>query len=282
MRDGPRLQSLLDEHRMLLLRGVPTNPGLQLRLSHQLGRLVANTAHSSTRFGLAPEMRTESSRAHPDTGVRHLDAYSVHWHSDLSWAGVPSDYTVLLAVGAEGTSESTAIADTRAGYATLPAAYRERIANWRACHHVQRSRALRHPAGETDNSLQPASTGHRWQDYPRMMRPWVVWKYRSAAPQSGGSGGSLHRVVQQDKASGKPYVYLGDHAYALQGFTEAEGLAEVDRLNRQITEHEHVYQHEWRPGDLLIFNNRSLLHRRERNVNARGWRTLRRTLVWRR
>ena len=276
------LHSLLGSHRLLLLRNVPYQLGVQLRVFSRLGQLVARPAASSRWLKSLPDLRIESSNPHPQTGRTQTDSYSHYWHSDLSWAQRPADYTLLFALDVREQSEPTDIADTLGAYANLTADYQQRISAWRAYHHVERSRALRHPPLQAqDSRKQHSPSRDGWSDRGRAFKLWAARRYRSTAPCSGGPCGSLHAVVQSDPGSGRPYVYLGDHAWSLEGFDEKQGMAEIDELNRNITRGEHVYTHQWRQGDLLIINNRSLLHRRVPTPAARGWRTLRRALVWR-
>lgn len=277
MGDAPRLTALLEEHRLVVFRDVQTNPGFQLRISGGLGCLVAKPQPGSRQFLVLPQLRLESNKPASATNVRQVDMYSAYWHSDLSWAEKPADYTLLLALGVEGPTESTVFADTRAGYARLSERCRNLIASWMAYHHVQRSRELRYGFRKTGATAQPVKR-HRW----RLKDRWLAWRYDVAIPQRADPHGSLHSVVQFDQLSGSPYVYLGDHAWALKGFDKTDGLAEIDELNRRITDHDYVYEHCWRFRDLLIFDNRTLLHRRKSVPDLTGSRILRKTLVWRR
>ena len=59
-------------------------------------------------------------------------------------------------------------------------------------------------------------------------------QYDVAVPTPGGPNGSIHSVAQFDHTSGKPYVYLGDHALALCDFEESEGLEELNELDQQM------------------------------------------------
>ena len=150
-----------------------------------------------------------------------------------------------------------------------------------ALHHVARSRSLRHPtvAGAAQPKADANSSGGLES---RLLKLWLAWRYDPVVPRSGGPAGAVHRVVQRDAESGRSYVYLGDHAWGLEGFDEKQGLAEIDELNKRVTDHDGVYQHEWSPKDLLILDNRSLLHRREPEHAGSGARVLRRSLVFRR
>ena len=92
--------------------------------------------------------------------------------------------------------------------------------------------------------------------------------------------GACHPVVVRDPASGLPGVLLGDHAWTLDGFSDAEGRALVEDLQAQVVATAERYVHAWQPGDLVVFDNRTVLHRREARARSSRRRLLRRTVAW--
>ena len=85
-------------------------------------------------------------------------------------------------------------------------------------------------------------------------------------------------LVRRDGFGERPF--LGDHAWCLDGMSGSEGLEQIDAVNAAVTSGEFVYRHTWQPGDLIVFANAFMLHRREPEAGA-GRRVLRRTVVWR-
>jgi alpha-ketoglutarate-dependent 2,4-dichlorophenoxyacetate dioxygenase len=67
-------------------------------------------------------------------------------------------------------------------------------------------------------------------------------------------------VVLEENPYG-PALYLGAHARSIDGMTEAESRALIDRLMAHATEDRFIYSHRWSPGDLLVWDNRAVLHR---------------------
>ena len=67
-------------------------------------------------------------------------------------------------------------------------------------------------------------------------------------------------VVLEENPYG-PALYLGAHARSIDGMTEAESRALIDRLMAHATGDRFIYSHRWSPGDLLIWDNRAVLHR---------------------
>ena len=86
-------------------------------------------------------------------------------------------------------------------------------------------------------------------------------------------------VVRIHPETGRKAIYLGDHAESIVGMDYAEGRKLVDRLNERIVELAHVYVHQWRPRDLMVWDNRCLLHKAQSYDTAREPRVIRRCTV---
>ena len=70
-----------------------------------------------------------------------------------------------------------------------------------------------------------------------------------------------HPLVRTHPETGRKALYLGNHATHIAGMPQAEGCALLAALLAHATRPEFVYAHRWRPGDLVIWDNRVLLHR---------------------
>ncbi|MBV8889572.1 MAG: TauD/TfdA family dioxygenase [Alphaproteobacteria bacterium] len=77
----------------------------------------------------------------------------------------------------------------------------------------------------------------------------------------GRRPGVDHPLVRTHPDTGRPALYLGNHAAHLLGLSEAEGAALLAELLAHATQPDFVYVHRWRPGDLVMWDNRCLLHR---------------------
>src|SRR5690606_25105512 len=87
-----------------------------------------------------------------------------------------------------------------------------------------------------------------------------------------------HPIVRR-AADGRPALYIGGHASHIVGMPVEEGRALLAELLRHATEPHYVYSHPWRPGDLVIWDNRCTLHRAAPFDDLRYRRDLRRTTV---
>ncbi len=70
-----------------------------------------------------------------------------------------------------------------------------------------------------------------------------------------------HPLVRTHPETGAKTLYIGNHASHIQGLPEAEGDTLLQELLDHATQPQFVYQHTWRVGDLVIWDNRCLLHR---------------------
>ena len=75
----------------------------------------------------------------------------------------------------------------------------------------------------------------------------------------------VQRLVRTNPATGARNYYVGSHAREVVGWGRAEGRALLDDLLARATRARDIYSHRWRVGDVLIWDNRCLLHR------GRGW-----------
>jgi alpha-ketoglutarate-dependent 2,4-dichlorophenoxyacetate dioxygenase len=124
----------------------------------------------------------------------------------------------------------TEFVSTRAGWRDLDPGLKARARDAVLWHRFSHSRARIDP----ELARQPQIT--KWQDQ--------AW-----------------RAVWPNPASGAEALYIASHAYAVEGMEEAEGATLIDDLIAAMTRPESVYTHRWSPGDVLIWDERALLHR---------------------
>ena len=68
-------------------------------------------------------------------------------------------------------------------------------------------------------------------------------------------------MVRQNPVNKKKNLFLGAHASYVEGLALAEGRVLIAELNQKIVETEFVYSHSWKKDDLVIWDNRTVLHR---------------------
>jgi taurine dioxygenase len=73
--------------------------------------------------------------------------------------------------------------------------------------------------------------------------------------------GAVHPLVRTHPETGQKALYLGNHSTHIVGLPEGESAALLTELLDHATQPRFVYRHRWRVGDLLMWDNRCLLHR---------------------
>jgi alpha-ketoglutarate-dependent 2,4-dichlorophenoxyacetate dioxygenase len=166
---------------------------------------------------------------------RRLDSLGNRlWHTDASYMPVPVVLGMLHAVALPPPSPfgngETEFADMRAAYDELPDATKTAIADLIVEHDIFWSR------GQIGFTEFPR--GEREQFPP--------------SPQ---------RLVRTHPGSKRKTLYLSAHASHIVGWPVADGRLLLFDLNTHATQDRFVYRHEWRLGDLVIWDNRCTMHR---------------------
>lgn len=171
------------------------------------------------------------------------------WHTDKSYHAVPSLATLLHAVEIPPTGGDTEYANTYLGYAALPESRKRELESVRVIHSWEANRK------NTNN------------------RPATEDEKRDRPPVS-------HPLVRTHPDTGRKTLYLGIHTSHVEGMDYEEGRALLAELLEHTTQPKFVYIHAWQPGDLVMWDNRCLLHRARGNYEmARYPRVLHRTVV---
>ena len=169
------------------------------------------------------------------------------WHTDSSFRAVPAKYSLLSARKIPSSGGNTEFADMRAAYDALSPEMRARIEPLVCEHSLIHSRAR---LGFLDWSAEELA----------MMRP---------VRQS---------LVRTHPVSGRQSIYASSHAGRIVGWTEPEAKLFLFDLMEFATQRQFVYAHEWTPDDLVMWDNRCVLHR-ARSYDAGAVRDMRRTTV---
>ena len=156
------------------------------------------------------------------------------WHSDMTYIEVPPPASVLLGVEIPETGGDTYFADQNAAYEALPGQLKQRIAGL----------TIKHDAAHT--SVGSLRAGFEPFDDPR------------EAP------GAVHPIVMIHEETGAKTLYLGRREWAyIPGLSLADSEALLDELWSYAALEQNVWRQVWQPHDLIIWDNRRVLHRRD-------------------
>ena len=182
-----------------------------------------------------------------ESRVRLFNLGNMLWHSDSSFRPIPAKYSLLSARVVNPVGGNTEFADMRAGYDTLDAATKTLIEDLICEHSLMYSRGSLGMLDYSDEERQ-------------MFRP------------------VRQRLVRTHPVSGRKSLYLSSHAGAIIGMPTPEARILLRDLNEHATQPKFVYAHTWRPWDLVMWDNRQVMHR-VRRYDERQPRDMRRTTV---
>ena len=169
------------------------------------------------------------------------------WHSDSSYKVIPARYSLLCAHVLPPEGGDTQFADMRAAYDMLDAKTKAQIEDL-VCDH---SRIFSKGA---------------------LGIPFTEKELRDFAPVR-------QRLVRTHRQTGRKSLYLSSHAGRIVGWPPPEAQILLRELTEHATQREFVYTHKWRVGDLVMWDNRTTMHRARRYDDMQYPRDLRRTTV---
>ncbi len=248
------IEAAMDRFAVLVFRDQPLDDDQQLAFTALFGPLEAATGDlelEDRRLGMMVNDISNldaAGRVLARDDRRRLFALGNRlWHSDSSFKATPAKYSLLSARAVPASGGDTEFADMRAAWDTLPAADRALVQDLVCEHSLLHSRALLGITDVTDAERR------RW------------------APVR-------QRLVRRHPATGRRSLYLSAHAGAIIGWPVPEARMLLHELTEHATRRERVHTHRWRPFDLVMWDNRVLMHR-GRRYDAEAVRDLRRTTV---
>ena len=251
------IQAAIDENAVLIFRNQQAmTDDAQIAFSAHFGTLQKSiTVHreDTQRRLKRPELSDISNvdaqgrRLAETDRKRLLQRPAQLWHTDSSFRDPPGRYTFLAARILPRTGGDTEFADMRAAYDVLDEATQARIADLTVHHALGRSREL---AGAPPLSPEEAD------NLP----------------------GAIQPLVRTD-SSGRKSLYLASHASHVVGWPRPEGEALLQQLTQFATQPRFIYRHQWRDGDLAMWDNRVTMHRATPFATVEERRDMRRTTV---
>jgi alpha-ketoglutarate-dependent 2,4-dichlorophenoxyacetate dioxygenase len=182
-----------------------------------------------------------------DSRQRLFNLGNMLWHSDSSFRAIPAKYSLLSARVVNPIGGNTEFADMRAAYDALDDTMRALVDDLVCEHSLMYSRGS---LGLMDYSEEERA----------MFRP------------------VRQRLVRTHPVTGRRSLYLSSHAGAIVGTPMPEARILLRELTEHATQPSFVYVHRWRPWDLVIWDNRQVMHRARRYDESQP-RDMRRTTI---
>jgi len=227
------VRAAFEDHSVLVFRDQTVTDDIQLTFSRRFGPPEVTKVGSQgtgTHFVILTTIGPDSKVAPPDSRIALRNKANQLWHTDSSFKRVPALTSVLSARIIPARGGETEYVSTRLAFERLDPKLRERIANLFVWHDYAHSR------GQIAPELASAEE--------RAALPPVCW-----------------RIVWKNPVNGRNAIYLASHAYAIEGMEPAAGKALIDELMAAATAPGVSYMHQWKSGDVVMWDNRATMHR---------------------
>ncbi|MDA1098466.1 MAG: TauD/TfdA family dioxygenase [Proteobacteria bacterium] len=229
------IQAAIDRYSFLCFPEQQMDDARQLAFTASLGEpeeshVALGESGQITYFGTIGNVQPDGSQLGNDHKKTIFLTGNNMWHSDSSFREVPSRLSIMCAYEVPETGGVTEFASARAAYRRLDDAMQERIEPLVAIHDYVFSRSKVAPDAVTPSlaaSLPPVR----------------------------------QKLVRTNPGTGARNYYIGSHAKAIEGWSDGGSRQLIDDLQERATKAECIYAHAWQPGDLVIWDNRCLIHR---------------------
>jgi alpha-ketoglutarate-dependent 2,4-dichlorophenoxyacetate dioxygenase len=246
------VRAAFDEHSVLLFRGQPLDDAAQIAFSQRFGPLEVTRSMNpaaGTPFARQSNLDIKTGEVIPAEDRRMIyQLANMLWHTDSSFKTVPSLCSLLSARIIPPEGGATEFASARCAYPWLPDALKRRAEGLVVVHDFAWSR----------DQVRPGFfTAKERAEYPPVRHP----------------------LVRTNPVNGRRSLFLGAHASHIEGMPVEEGRALLKTLLDHVTQPQFCYRHEWSEEDLVIWDNRCVLHRATPYDTTRFKRLMQRTTV---
>jgi taurine dioxygenase len=224
-----------NDHLVLRFRDQRLDDNALVIFSRRFGELdMAPTPAPGERVVVSlPEVAVISNIVVGGKAVGSLGNSELVWHQDMSYNELPPKASLLYGIETPSAGGETFFYNLYKAYATLPQALKSRIQAL-SCKHD----ATRNSSGQLRKGFE--------ERYSNAERP-----------------GAIHPLVVRHPETGRSSLYLGRRPNAwIVGLSDADSDALLDELWAHVQQGPHLWTQEWRQGDLVIWDNRCTLHRR--------------------
>ena len=216
-------QAFLD-HSVILLREQNLSPEKQIEVTEIFGEA---DIHPLEQFHLPghPHILVLSNLKNKDGEPLGLEDAGPRWHTDVSFIPKPSSGTLLHALSVPPKGGDTLFAGQYAAWEMLPKEWKDRLEGLRALHGLNRI------------------TAPKWTDE----------QLRTVKPVP-------HPIIRIHPETGRKALYAGIHVTGIESMNISEAESIINFLYEHCSRAELVYRHTWKKGDLIVWDNRSVLH----------------------
>ena len=224
------IRAAFESHTLLLFRDQHLNDEEHLAIARLFGPLEDREERPEPEICPVSNVTEDGTPAPEDASLTLNNKANQLWHTDSTFLPAPALANVLQARVVPSQGGETEFVSTRAGWRRLAPGLRAKARAAVLWHRYSHSRA------RIDPELAREAMFTKWRDQ--------AW-----------------RAVWPNPVTGEEALYIASHAYAVDGMAEAEGAALIDALIEAVTGDDAVYTNAWRPGDVIVWDERAALHR---------------------
>ena len=225
-------EAALLRYGVLVIRDQKLEPDEQVALGRLFGSLEGQEFSKFSPFRdliVIGNVDPEGCVVRRDNPVMRMLGINEVWHTDSSFRDIPASVSIFAAKRVPPVGGDTFFASMRVGWLDLPEAERE---------------ALRGRIGVHDyDGAYRRSGGGKIPDFARNLPP------------------KHHPIVRTHPRTGEPSLFVSGHACAVEGLSPEEGKALIEKLVAWCTREGRTLRHRWREGDVVLWDNRCVLHR---------------------
>ncbi len=237
------------QYQVLLFGFQNLSPARQVEFARHFGEVQVHVMNQYHANGYPELYHLSNLDENGNPNGRHPDKGTLAWHTDGSWRSVTGQATIIYSEIIPETGGETHFCDMYGAYDRLSTTWKERLAKLRAVHNLDFSRTRRH--GED---------------------PMTATQRREVPPVD-------HPIIRTHPESGRRCIFLGDHAEYILGMDYVEGRALIEEVNALVVHPDLSYEHHWKPGQMMVWDNRCVQHRATEYNPATQRRVIRRCTV---
>jgi taurine dioxygenase len=237
-----RIAEAWGEHLVLRFSGQKLDDPILMKFSARFGELdrvpIAAASLDRANSGVVPEaaewVAVIASVKKDGKAVGSLGAYELVWHTDMSYNPLPPRASLLYALEVPPDGGNTGFLDMYAAYETLPADLKRAIEG-RSCIHD----SSRNSAGELRKGFQRTTDVRQ-------------------------TPGAVHPLVRLHPTTKRKALFLGRRPGAyIHGLPVEDSEELLDTVWAHATQERFAWYQKWRAGDLVLWDNRCVMHRRD-------------------
>lgn len=232
---GATIAQAYRDHKVLVFR----NQDISVRDFSAFGTIFGRAEEHHVLAMRHPEISTLTVLSNQSETGRNpvMKYFGDGWHADSSYKAIPANATMLLGTQIPEGGGDTLFANVEAAFEDLPES--------------------------TKTELRQLRVRHQYRWSPNQDDPWARWKFVGEAERRS-TPEVIHPLVRLHPETGKVTLHIAPRiigsVIGVEGMDWDSSNALIDELMGHITSEQYVYRHKWNPRDVVVWDNRCLLH----------------------